>query len=181
MVNGSEIMEEKAAGIKLLILDVDGVLTDGRIVINDLGHEMKFFHVRDGQGLKLLMDSGIEVAIITGRVSKALQHRADELGIEEVHQGVVDKESLLREILERKGLEGKQACCIGDDLPDLPLFNLVGFSVAVADASAEVLDAASYITKNSGGEGAVREVCELILHAQGLWPGIVSDFQGRRK
>ena len=176
-MNPIQLVEEKASKIRLLILDVDGVLTDGRIVLNELGEESKYFHVRDGQGLVLLMGAGVETAVITGRRSKAVEYRAAELGIKEIHQGVKDKESVCKEILERKGLERDQVCCIGDDLPDIPLFNLVGFPVAVADASGELLEAASYVTKNRGGNGAVREVCELILNARGLWPRIISDFQ----
>jgi len=174
-------LEEKAARIRLLILDVDGVLTDGRIVINDLGVETKYFHVRDGQGLKLLMGSGIEVAIISGRESEIVRYRAAELGITEVHQGVTHKESVCRDLLKRKGLESDRACCIGDDLPDIPMFHLVGLPVAVVDAPREVRDAAGYITKNRGGNGAVREICELILHARGSWPRIVPEFHERLK
>jgi len=162
--------EEWAAKTKLLILDVDGVLTDGSIIMNDHGEEIKCFHVKDGHGLRLLMNAGIHVAIITGRKSKTVEHRARDLGIREVYQGVKDKESLCKELIQYKKLDKEQVCCIGDDLPDLPMFNQVGISIAVADASPELRTEADLVTKNRGGKGAVREVCELILKAQGKWP-----------
>ena len=167
--------ESWATGIRLLILDVDGVMTDGRIIMNGRGEEIKVFHVRDGYGLKRLLDAGIDVAIITGRTSKTVEHRAKELGIREVYQGVKEKESLCREIIKRKALTKDQVCCMGDDIPDLSMFKQTGISVAVADAAAEVRDAANYVTKNRGGNGAVREVCELILKAQQRWPDAPSS------
>jgi 3-deoxy-D-manno-octulosonate 8-phosphate phosphatase (KDO 8-P phosphatase) len=157
-------------GIKLLILDVDGVLTDGRISINDQGEETKAYNVRDGHGIRLLMASGIDVAIITGRYSKSVEHRARDLGIGKVYQGVSDKKSVCIKLLEEKRLAEDQACFIGDDLQDLPLLKFVGLPVAVADAVKEVRETASYITEKGGGCGAVREVCELILKAQNAWP-----------
>jgi YrbI family 3-deoxy-D-manno-octulosonate 8-phosphate phosphatase len=164
------MIEEWAAKIKLLILDVDGVLTDGRIIINDSGEEIKCFHVRDGHGLRLLMNAGIHVVIITGRKSKTVEHRARDLGIREVYQGVKDKESLLKELIQYKNLDKEKVCCMGDDLPDLPMFNQVGVSIAVADACIELRTEADFVTRKRGGKGAVREVCELILKAQGKWP-----------
>lgn len=168
--------EHWAKAIKLLILDVDGVMTDGRIIVNEHGEEIKRFHARDGYGLKRLLGEGIGVVLITGRKSKALEHRAKELGIHELYQGVAQKESLCREIIERKKLIKDQVCCIGDDLPDLSMFNQVGISIAVADAAPEVLEAASYVTKQKGGKGAVREICELILKAQQRWPDETSPL-----
>jgi YrbI family 3-deoxy-D-manno-octulosonate 8-phosphate phosphatase len=162
--------EEWATKIELLILDVDGVLTDGRIIMNDQGEEIKCFHVRDGHGLRLLLNAGIHVAIITGRKSKTVKYRARDLGIREVYQGVKNKEFLCNELIQHKKLDKKQVCCIGDDLPDLSMFNQVGISIAVADACPEVRAVADLVTKNKGGDGAVREVCELILKAQGKWP-----------
>ena len=162
--------KEWAAKIELLILDVDGVLTDGRIIMNDRGEEIKYFHVRDGHGLRLLMNAGIHVAIITGRKSKTVEHRARDLGIREVYQGVKDKESLAKELIQHKKLDKEKVCCMGDDLPDLPMFNQVGVSIAMADASPELLTKADFVTQKRGGKGAVREVCELILQAQGKWP-----------
>ncbi len=156
--------------IRLLVLDVDGVMTDGRIYLDGRGEEIKVFDVKDGYGLSRLMRAGVEVAIITGRSSPAVARRAEELGINEVHQGVADKGALLDEILRKRGLDQAEVCCVGDDLPDLPLLNRAGLAVAVADAAAEVRAAATLITKSKGGRGAVREVCELILSAGGLWP-----------
>lgn len=164
------MIKEKAAGIKLLILDVDGVMTDGGIVYSDRGEEIKCFNVKDGQGLRLLMNAGIEVAIITGRESGAVEHRARDLGIKYIFQGIKDKGSICVKLLEQKGLNKDQICCIGDDLPDISMFCHVGMPVAVADAAKEVRDAACYVTQNSGGKGAVREVCELILKAHDSWP-----------
>ena len=164
------MIRKKAIRIKLLILDVDGVMTDGRIVINGQGEEIKSFHARDGQGLKLLRQAGIEVVIISGRKSKANAYRAKELGIQEIYQGVKHKERICKKLIQQKKLDKEQVCCVGDDLPDLPMFHQVGVSIAVADAATEVREAASLVTKNRGGRGAIREVCELILKAQQKWP-----------
>ncbi len=163
-------VDKKAAKIRLLILDVDGVLTDGRIVINDRGQELKTFHVKDGQGLRLLMDAGIGVALISGRASGAVRHRAEDLGIEGIHLGIKEKDALLEALLSEKGLQAEQVCCVGDDLPDLAMFAHAGLRIAVSDAAPELKEAAHWVTHKSGGMGAVREVCELILKAQGKWP-----------
>jgi 3-deoxy-D-manno-octulosonate 8-phosphate phosphatase (KDO 8-P phosphatase) len=170
------LIDERAADVRLLILDVDGVMTDGRIVINDRGEETKFFHVRDGQGLRLLMKAGVDVAIVTGRKSKTVEIRAAELGITNVFQGVADKRNLGEKLIKEKGLKREQVCCIGDDIIDIQMFSRVGLPVAVEDAPAEVCDAAVYVTKTKGGKGAVREVCEIILKAKGLWQKMVSDL-----
>jgi 3-deoxy-D-manno-octulosonate 8-phosphate phosphatase (KDO 8-P phosphatase) len=167
-----KMLEERASRIKLLILDVDGVMTDGRIIMNDLGQEIKYFNVKDGHGLRLLLRAGIHVAIITGRESKTVAHRASDLGIRDVYQGVEDKKSVCEKLLYEKGLLNDEVCCIGDDLPDIPMFECVGFPIAVADATKETRESALYVTRNSGGNGAVREVCELILKARNLWPEI---------
>lgn len=156
-------MEDPAAKIRLLVLDVDGVLTDGRIYLDGRGEEIKVFDVKDGYGLSRLIKAGVEVALITGRSSPAVARRAEELGIIEVHQGVADKEALLDEILGSRGLTQEEVCCVGDDIPDIPLLKRAGLAVAVADAAAEVCAAATLITKSKGGRGAVREVCEMIL------------------
>jgi 3-deoxy-D-manno-octulosonate 8-phosphate phosphatase (KDO 8-P phosphatase) len=175
------MFEEHAEKIKLLILDVDGVMTDGRIIVNDQGEELKFFDAKDGQGLKLLMNAGIEVGIISGRHSGAVDRRAESLGIREVHLGIEDKASVLKALIEQRGLKKEEVCCMGDDLPDLALFSQAGFPVAVADAVPEVLDAALFITEKGGGKGAVREVCELILKAEKLWPEMLLGFNGHEK
>jgi len=174
------MMEDKAAKIKTLILDVDGVLTDGRITINDRGEEIKSFHARDGLGLRLLMNAGIDVIIITGRKSEVVAHRARELGIKEVYQGIKDKGALCKKLMKQKQLEKDQLCCIGDDLPDLPVFHLAGLSIAVADAATEVRHAAGIITKNEGGKGAVREACEIILKTRKTWEEALSSFMKKK-
>lgn len=165
-------MKEKSASIKLLILDVDGVLTDGRITLNERGEEVKSFDVKDGLGLKMLMSTGVEVVIITGRKSMVVEHRAKELGIDEVWQGIKDKRALSRKIIEEKGLEKNEVCCISDDLPDLAMFMEAGLRIAVADGVEEVREEADFVTKKKGGYGAVREVCEWILKSKGAWSKI---------
>ena len=167
---------EKIKPVSFLILDVDGVLTDGRIIIDDLGNETKQFHVRDGHGLKLLMRVGIEVILITGRTSKVVEHRARELGIQEVHQSAKNKIDVLQEIMARRDITGEHIAYIGDDIVDIPVFRTVGFAVAVADASEDAKEAADYITGNGGGKGAVREICELILKVQNKWDMVVSRY-----
>jgi YrbI family 3-deoxy-D-manno-octulosonate 8-phosphate phosphatase len=163
-------IQSRAKKIRMLILDVDGVLTNGRIVINDRGEEIKSFHVRDGQGLRQLMGAGVEVILITGRSSSALTHRGEDLGIREIYQGIKDKSALLKKLILEKHCNSDQVCCVGDDLPDIPMFRHAGLRVAVSDAAPEVKEAANWVTRLKGGEGAVREVCELILKSQGKWP-----------
>ena len=166
------MIDEKAKNIQLLILDVDGVMTDGRIVMNDLGQEIKFFNVKDGHGIRLLLTAGIDVAIITGRESEAVRRRALDLGITSVYQGIKHKESVCKKIMEEKGLEKEQVCCMGDDLPDIPMLRCAGLPVAVADATYETRESALFVTRAPGGYGAVREMCEIILKAKGAWPEI---------
>ena len=160
------IKEEKATRIKLLFLDVDGVLTDGRITYNDRGEETKTFNIKDGLGLKMLMSSGIEVILVTGRRSPALEHRAGELGIDKVYQGVTDKKVLCKQLIKERGLKKQEACCMGDDLPDLDMFAETGLCIAVADAVKELREEADVITREKGGCGAVREACEWIIKCQ---------------
>ncbi|HOD34630.1 MAG TPA: HAD-IIIA family hydrolase [Syntrophales bacterium] len=158
--------------IKMLVLDVDGVLTDGRIVMDDRGRETKFFDVRDGHGLKMLMRTGIEVVFLTGRKSRVVEQRARELGVTEVYQGALNKAEVFEALLERAGLKASEAAYAGDDIVDVPVMRKAGFSVAVLDAVAEARKAAHYVTKKKGGRGAVREVCEVILKGQGKWADI---------
>ncbi|MCK5552504.1 MAG: HAD-IIIA family hydrolase [Deltaproteobacteria bacterium] len=167
---------EKAKNVKLLILDVDGVLTDGRIVIDDRGVETKFFDVRDGHGIKLLKRAHIEVAIITGRQSQVVSHRARELGIDSVYQNIHDKLEVYEAILKEKGLKDGEVGFVGDDIVDLPLLKRVGFSAVVADGIEELKPYANYVSKNKGGRGAVREISELILKAQGKWPQLMERY-----
>ena len=166
----------RARRVKLLVLDVDGVLTDGRIIVSDVGIESKEFNVRDGHGLKMLIRYGIEVVILTGRNSAAVQWRADDLGIAEVHQGVKNKGEVFAEIIKRRRVSYEETACIGDDIVDIPILKRAGFSVAVADAVPEVARNADYVTQNPGGRGAVREVCEIILKAQNRWEDIAARY-----
>jgi 3-deoxy-D-manno-octulosonate 8-phosphate phosphatase (KDO 8-P phosphatase) len=157
----------RAAKIRLACFDVDGTLTDGRLWYSESGHETKVFHVHDGLGLKRLQANGIQVAIISARISHPLALRAEELDIAHVYQGQSDKRECLRQILEALNLQPEQAAFVGDDLPDLAAMNTSGLAVAVANAHPWVVERAHWQTKLSGGMGAVREVCDLILHAQG--------------
>ena len=160
-------LREKLQHIKILIMDVDGVMTDGRIIINDDGRETKNFDVRDGHGIKLVQRYGIEVALLTGRQSEVVKHRANELGITEVHQKIFNKKEVFVEILQKNNLNANQAAFIGDDIIDIPVLKEAGFSATVADAIDIVKKTVDYVTKNKGGRGAVREVCEMLLQAQG--------------
>ncbi len=162
--------------VRLLLLDVDGVLTDGTIIYNEDGSETKHFHVRDGLGIRLLMDAGIRVAIVTGRTSRALHHRCRNLGVEDIYDGVGDKGALLSRIEARTGIPPEKMAFVGDDLPDLALMRRVGVSVAVADAHDMVKGAADMVTSAPGGKGAVREVCERILNSRGLWETMKGNF-----
>ena len=167
----SEI-ENKLKKIKLLLLDVDGVLTDGSIIYNDNSEETKVFNVKDGLGIRLLMEAGLNVCIVTGRSSKALYHRCKNLGITMLFDGVRDKAAALDSISEQAGVSPEEIAFIGDDLPDLPLMRIVELSIAVADSHEAVLEKACMVTSAKGGAGAVREVCEAILKSQGLWDKI---------
>jgi YrbI family 3-deoxy-D-manno-octulosonate 8-phosphate phosphatase len=157
------------AKVRLLCLDVDGVLTDGSISIGDDAVETKRFHVRDGTGLRLWMEVGHEVAIITSRSGMAVRHRATELGIKHVLQGVPDKHAALRQLLDELHLDPQAAAAVGDDLPDLPMLRAAGYPVAVGDAAPEVRQVAAFVTVRPGGLGAVREVVEHLLKLQGRW------------
>ncbi len=162
--------------IKLLLLDVDGVLTTGQVVYSDSGEEIKAFSVKDGLGLRLAMDNGIQVGIVTGRSSGALAHRCRNLGIDLVFDNVSDKAARLSDITSQTGIPAEQMAFIGDDLPDIPLMRRVGLAVAVADAVPEVLAAANMVTAAKGGCGAVRETCEKLLKARGNWGSILDRF-----
>ena len=162
--------------IKLLLLDVDGVLTDGAITYTDQGDEIKRFSVKDGLGLRLLMDAGIRVGIITGRRSRALAARCANLGIDLLYDGVKDKVTALETILDKTGILPCETAFAGDDLPDICVMKRVGLAIAVADAAGEVRQAARLVTRNRGGDGAVREVCEQILKAKGEWNDIILRF-----
>lgn len=160
---------EKIKRLKLLVLDVDGVLTDGRLFFDDQGKEYKCFHARDGHGIKLLRQSGVEVAVISGRQSNSVAIRMRALGVELVYQGHEDKRTAFAEILQRLQLRPEQAAHVGDDVLDLPLMRQAGFAVAVQDANFAVKRHADWCTQTPGGLGAVREVCDLIMQVQGTF------------
>jgi 3-deoxy-D-manno-octulosonate 8-phosphate phosphatase (KDO 8-P phosphatase) len=172
-----ERLLNKIRKVRFLILDVDGVMTDGMIIIDDAGLESKHFDVRDGHGLKIIMRCGIGVALLTGRRSRVVEHRAADLGISEVYQGVWNKAEAFVGILERCKLAPEETAYVGDDVVDIPLLKRVGFSVAVADAVPEARKIADYVTKHPGGRGAVREVCEMILTAQGRWGEVAARYE----
>lgn len=153
----------RARRVRLLVLDVDGVLTDGRIHMTERGEETKVFHVRDGSGLVALRGAGVDVAIISGRNSPAVDRRAGELGIRHVRQGAGDKGAALDVLLRELGVGDAEVGCVGDDTPDVPLFRRAGLAIAVADAHPSAKAAAHWVTTLAGGQGAVREVCDLLL------------------
>ncbi len=157
----------RAAVIRVAVFDVDGTLTDGRLWYGADGHEAKQFHVHDGLGLKRLQANGVQVAIITARHSDAVAARAGELAITHVFQAQSDKRACLLALLDTLQLEPNQACYVGDDLPDLPAMHVVGLAIAVANAHPWVAEQAHWQTRKAGGEGAAREVCDLLLYAQG--------------
>ena len=171
------VNRKKLKSVKLLMLDVDGVLTDGKIIYNDRGEETKAFNVRDGHGLKLLMRAGIEIALITGRKSKVVLHRARDLGIKKVYQRVTNKIEIYEKILKGKKLKDINVGFVGDDLVDIPVLKRVGFSAAVGDAIPEVKKVVDYVASKRGGEGAVREICELLLKVQNKWEGITERYR----
>jgi 3-deoxy-D-manno-octulosonate 8-phosphate phosphatase (KDO 8-P phosphatase) len=157
---------EARARISLLVLDVDGVLTDGRLWFGPDGETLKAFHVRDGLGIKRLREAGIEVAVISGRSSTAVARRMAELGVAQVLQGVSDKGRALADLLTRLGRSASETACLVDDTPDLPMMQAVGLPAAVADAHPDVLAAAEHVTALGGGNGAVREFCDWLLDAR---------------
>jgi 3-deoxy-D-manno-octulosonate 8-phosphate phosphatase (KDO 8-P phosphatase) len=171
-----EKVVELAKQLKLLILDVDGVLTDGKLYFDNDGNEYKSFHARDGHGIKLLQQSGVRVAVISGRRSNSVALRMRSLGVEHVYQGHENKISAFYEILEKMTIETEKTAYIGDDLLDLPLLKRVGLGIAVQDANFMVKQHAHWCTELAGGCGAVREVCDLIMQAQGTFDDIVRSY-----
>ena len=169
-------VERRARRIKLLLMDCDGVLTDGRLELLENGDEQKTFHARDGQGIALFQRAGLKTGIISGRTSSAVERRARDLGMTYVRQEAKDKVEVLEEILAAAGLEVDQCAYIGDDLADIPVMLRVELAVAVGDAVFETRQAAHYVTELPGGRGAVREVTDLILKAQGHWHELMKGF-----
>jgi 3-deoxy-D-manno-octulosonate 8-phosphate phosphatase (KDO 8-P phosphatase) len=166
MVIMDAALRERAARIRLLVLDVDGVLTDGKLYFDNAGSEMKAFNTRDGMGMKALQRSGIDIAVITGRTSEAVTRRMSQLGVQHVYQGRDDKLNAFLHLLEATDLDAQQVCFAGDDWIDLPVLLRVGLAVSVADAEDRVKEHAHWITSRKGGDAAVREICNLILAAQ---------------
>lgn len=166
----------KAAQIKLIIFDVDGVLTDGGLFMDKDGHEYKKFHSRDGHGMKMLQDTGVVVAIITGRTSAVVKHRMAGLGVQHVYQGQEDKRVAFEQLLVKLNLTPEQVAYMGDDVVDLPVMRKVGFATAVQDAHSLVKKHAHWLSESPGGYGAVRELCELIMDAQGSLVGQMAVY-----
>lgn len=170
-----DTLMKTARDIKLLILDVDGVLTDGSIIFDDHENEFKIFHVRDGHGVRMLIRAGIKVALITGRHSKVVERRAHELGVTDVFQKCYDKRIPYRQLAEKYAASDSEIAYIGDDIVDIPVLKKCGLPIAVADAEEEVQAQAAMITTRRGGRGAVREVCDFLLKAKGIWGDIIDE------
>jgi 3-deoxy-D-manno-octulosonate 8-phosphate phosphatase (KDO 8-P phosphatase) len=166
----------RAREVKMLIFDVDGVLTDGSLFFGDDGQEYKAFNSRDGHGIKMLRDTGVEVAILTGRQSNVVSHRARNLGITRIIQGSHDKLVSYQALLAETGLKPEETAFMGDDLVDLPALRRCGLACTVADAPPEVLTRAHYVARTPAGRGAAREVCEMIMRAQGTWAGQLAAY-----
>jgi 3-deoxy-D-manno-octulosonate 8-phosphate phosphatase (KDO 8-P phosphatase) len=161
-----DTLVERANDVRLLVLDVDGVLTDGRLYFSSRGEELKCFHVRDGAGIVQLLRAGLQVAVISGRQSRAVERRMAELGVTWIRQGVDDKLAALRELLDILGLGPEAVASMGDDVADLAIFEIARLAVAVADAHPSVKSRAHFIPQAAGGRGAVREICDLILEGR---------------
>ncbi|MFP5350673.1 MAG: KdsC family phosphatase [Gammaproteobacteria bacterium] len=167
---------ERARRVRVVLFDVDGVLTDGRLILGDDGQEYKAFHSRDGHGLKMLQRSGIAVGIITGRTSKVVEHRVRDLGIQHVYQGCYEKWPVCQGLLEKLKLAPSQAAYVGDDVVDLPIMLQVGLSIGPQNSHGLVKQHAHWITPTVGGLGAAREVCELMMHAHGTYTAAMQEY-----
>ena len=166
----------KARSVQLLIVDIDGVLTDGGLHFDNRGEEYKTFNSLDGQGIRMLLDNGIEVAVITGRESGIVTHRMGDLGVKHIYQGNRDKRPAFEQLLKNTGLQPGQIAYVGDDLPDLVVMRQVGFAIAVENAHAFVKLHSDWVTSRRGGQGAIREVTDFILQAQSLLEGIQASY-----
>jgi 3-deoxy-D-manno-octulosonate 8-phosphate phosphatase (KDO 8-P phosphatase) len=171
-------LAERCRSIELILSDVDGVLTDGGVIFDNQGIEIKQFHIRDGFGIKLWQRAGHRFGIVTGRASHIVQLRAVELGVDLVRQGVEEKLPAVKQMMGQLQLRPEQVCYIGDDLPDLPVLGYVGLAAAVGDGCAELLGACHYVTGATGGHGAVRELIEVILKQQNRWEDVVRKYSG---
>lgn len=174
--NFDTVVLEKAQACQLLVLDVDGVLSDGKLVFDNNGVETKSFNVKDGLGIKLLQQFGVEVAIITGRTSHIVEKRASSLGIKHIIQGREDKGAALKDLATSLNIAFENCAYMGDDLPDLSAMMQVGFSVAPSNAHKEVKKRVDYVTSLAGGEGAVRQLCDMLLQAQGRYDEAIASF-----
>lgn len=172
----NEELQRKAQAIKLVAFDIDGIMTDGRLYFTSLGDEIKAFNVKDGLGLKLLRETGVEVAIITGRTSELVNRRARDLKIGKLIQGREDKKVALNELMQQENLSAEQIAYMGDDLPDLPAIRFAGLGVTVADAMPIIKQHADFITESNGGDGAVREFCDWLLTAQGNLDAVLEPY-----
>src|SRR3989338_4465737 len=169
-----DTLKEKLAKVRLIASDIDGVLTDGKITMDDQRREIRNFHVLDGMGLRLAKEFGIDLVFISGRFSQAVSERLKDLGVEHVYQEVERKGPFLEKILNERHVKKQAACAVGDDLSDLALFERCGVATAVANAVSEVKEKAHWTTKRCGGDGALREIVDEILKARGLWPKVVA-------
>ena len=167
---------DKAKAIKLVIFDVDGVLTDGSLFLGDGGEEYKAFNSRDGHGMKMLKSTGIEIGIITGRTSDVVRHRMQSLGIQHVYQGQLDKRPAFEELCQHAGVSAEQVAYVGDDVVDLPILIRAGLAIGVQDAHPMVKQHSHWLTPSNGGRGAARDVCELILQAQGKLEDMMNKY-----
>ena len=172
------LLLERAARVRNLVLDVDGVLTDGRLYFDNQGNELKAFYTRDGFGLKSVQSQGVLLALITGRRSELVARRADNLGIEHVYQGRDDKLNAFNELVEATGIDPQETCYAGDDWVDIPVLERVGLAVTVPEADAVVRQRAHWITSRPGGRGAVREICDLLLAARGADQAVLDGILG---
>jgi 3-deoxy-D-manno-octulosonate 8-phosphate phosphatase (KDO 8-P phosphatase) len=172
----SSEVTERIKGVSWLVLDVDGVLTDGSVIMDDDGRESKHFNVKDGHALKMMIRFGFNVMFLTGRRSRVVEHRAKDLGVAEVHQKVLNKLEYFTEFMGQKGISFAEVAYVGDDLVDIPLMKRVAFSATVVDAAEEVPPMVDYVSPYQGGRGAVRDICKIILHAQGKWKEVAERY-----
>jgi 3-deoxy-D-manno-octulosonate 8-phosphate phosphatase (KDO 8-P phosphatase) len=171
-------IKNKAEKIKLLLLDVDGVMTDGSIILDNDGNELKRFHVRDGHGIRMIIKAGIKVGIITGRKSRVVEIRAKELGIEEVHQRIFKKSAVFEDLVNKYGIKEENVAFMGDDVVDQELLKRAGLSASPADGEEDARKRADIVTRRSGGRGAVREFTDMILKESGLWEKVSGESFG---
>jgi 3-deoxy-D-manno-octulosonate 8-phosphate phosphatase (KDO 8-P phosphatase) len=171
-----EQIKAKAEKIKLIIFDVDGVLTDGSLFYGDDGQEYKAFQSRDGHGMKMLQKSGVDIAFITGRTSEVVKHRAKNLGIDHVYQGQLQKLPAFKTLLEQLKISPEEVAYVGDDVVDLPVMIRVGLAITVSDGHDLAKKHAHWITQNRGGHGAAREICEFIMQSQGTWDSLIQEY-----